>query len=44
MSSADGTRQAPVSLAYPPGPFSFTGNGIVEDMVGVVGEALNDSW
>lgn len=43
MSSADGTRQASVSLAYPPGPFSFTGNGIVEDMVDVVGEALNAS-
>jgi D-alanyl-D-alanine carboxypeptidase len=43
MSSADGTRQASVSLAYPPGPFSFTGNGIVEDMVGVVEEALNAS-
>lgn len=43
MSSADGTRQASVALAYPPQPFSFTGNGIVEELIDVVEEALNSS-
>ncbi len=43
MSSADGTRQASVSLAYPPGPFSIRGDGIVEDLMDVVEEALNAS-
>ncbi|WP_309978528.1 serine hydrolase domain-containing protein [Arthrobacter oryzae] len=43
MSSADGTRQATVSLAYPPGSFTITGNGIVEDLTNVVEDALNAS-
>ncbi|MBT2535514.1 beta-lactamase family protein [Arthrobacter sp. ISL-69] len=43
MSSADGTRQASVSLAFPPAPFSVTGDGTVEDMVAMVEEALNAS-
>lgn len=43
MSSADGSRQVSVSLAYPPGPFSYTGNGIVDELTEVVEDALNDS-
>ncbi|WP_258074049.1 hypothetical protein [Arthrobacter sp. Y81] len=43
MSSADGTRQASVSLATPPRPFSLKGNGMAEDLVDVVEEALNAS-
>ena len=43
MSSADGSRQASVSLAYPPAPFSSTGNGIVEELTDMVEEALNAS-
>jgi D-alanyl-D-alanine carboxypeptidase len=43
MSSADGTRQATVSLTYPPEPHSVTGNGIVDELLGVVEEALNNS-
>ncbi|WP_235506135.1 serine hydrolase domain-containing protein [Arthrobacter sp. Leaf337] len=43
MSSADGTRQASVSLASPPQPFSLKGNGLADDLVDVVEEALNSS-
>ncbi|MEK0156561.1 serine hydrolase domain-containing protein [Arthrobacter oryzae] len=43
MSSADGARQASFALAYPPQPFSATGNGIVDDLTDVVEEALNAS-
>ncbi|QCO99838.1 beta-lactamase family protein [Arthrobacter sp. 24S4-2] len=43
MSSADGTRQASASLSYPPAPFGFADNGIVDEMAGVVEEALNAS-
>lgn len=43
MSSADGTRQASFALAIPPQPFSYTGNGIVDDLTDVVKEALNAS-
>jgi D-alanyl-D-alanine carboxypeptidase len=43
MSSADGTRQASVSLAAPPQPFSLKGNGLAEDLVDVLEEALNSS-
>jgi D-alanyl-D-alanine carboxypeptidase len=43
MSSADGTRQASFALAIPPQPFSYTGNGIVDDLTDVAEEALNAS-
>lgn len=43
MSSADGTRQASASLSYPPAPFGFADNGIVDEMARVVEEALNAS-
>ena len=43
MSSADGTRQASVSLASPLVPFTVKGNGLAEDLVDVVEEALNAS-
>lgn len=41
VSSADGSRQVSMSLTYPPGPFGVRDNGIVDDMMETVVEALN---
>jgi len=43
VSSADGTRQVSMSLAYPPEPFSISGNDILDDMTEVVVDALNSA-
>jgi D-alanyl-D-alanine carboxypeptidase len=43
MSSADGTRQVSMSVAYPPALFSAGGNGAVDEMIDVVAAALNDA-